>query len=124
MQKYLKLTDRLARELEQVEFMKVPRSLNLQADKVARRASSEVGARPLRMKLEIHKLPSIKEFHTFSIQGNMSWTTPVTSYLKHKQLPSHLNETKKIKKRATRFTLLNGVLYKRGFSLPYLKCVK
>lgn len=30
----------------------------------------------------------------------------------------------KVKKQATRFTILSDVLYKRGFSLPYLKCVK
>ena len=34
------------------------------------------------------------------------------------------DEVRKIKKRATRFTILNGVLYKRGFLLPYLRCVK
>ena len=28
-----------------------------------------------------------------------------------------------MKKRAARFTILNDVLYKRGFSMPYLKCV-
>ena len=37
--------------------------------------------------------------------------------------PQAVEEAKKIKKRAARFTILNGVLYKRGFSIPYLKCV-
>ena len=44
------------------------------------------------------------------------------SYLRDSYLPSDLNEARRIKKLATRFTLLNGVLYKRGFSLPYLRC--
>ena len=70
------------------------------------------------------KSPSIKEFHTLSIQGNTSWMTPILSYLKDKQLPLDLDEARKIKKRATRFTILNDVLYKRGFSLPYLRCVE
>jgi len=39
-------------------------------------------------------------------------------------LPPDPNEARKIKKRATRFTLLNDVLYKRGFSLPYHRCVE
>ena len=29
----------------------------------------------------------------------------------------------KSKKRAARFTIMNDALYKRGFSMPYLKCV-
>lgn len=44
--------------------------------------------------------------------------------MKDGYLPSELDEARKIKKRATKFTLLNDVLYKRGFSLPYLKCVE
>ena len=38
MQKYLKLMNQLARDLEQVEFMQVPRSLKMEADEMARQA--------------------------------------------------------------------------------------
>ena len=33
-------------------------------------------------------------------------------------------EVKKIRNRATRFTVLNNELYKRGFSQPYLRCIE
>ena len=46
------------------------------------------------------------------------------SYLKDRRLPSNLDEAKKIKKRAARFTVLNDELYKRGFLQPYLRCVE
>ena len=49
---------------------------------------------------------------------------PITCYLRDEQLPPDLNEARKIKKQATRSTLLNDMLNKRGFSLPYLRCVK
>lgn len=62
--------------------------------------------------LEIQKFPSIEELHTFLIQGNTRWMTPIMSYLKDEQLLLDLNEARKIKKRATRFTLLNDILYK------------
>lgn len=39
-------------------------------------------------------------------------------------MPLDSDEAKKIKKRATRFIILNDVLYKRGFSLPYLRCME
>ena len=40
-----------------------------------------------------------------------------------RHLPQDTDEARKIKKRAARFTILNDTLYKRGFSMPYLKCV-
>ena len=49
--------------------------------------------------------------------------TLISSFLQDKRLPQDAEEAKNIKKRATRFTILNDILYKRGFFLPYLKCV-
>ena len=34
-----------------------------------------------------------------------------------------VEEAWKVRKRVTRFTILNDTLYKRGFFMPYLKCV-
>jgi len=75
-------------------------------------------------KIEIQKHPSIEEIQTFSVQNNESWTISILSYIKNGELPSDPKKAKKVKKRVVRFTILNGVLYKRGFSQPYLKCVK
>ena len=44
------------------------------------------------------------------------------SYPSFKTDASH-RTSRKVKKRAARFTILNDTLYKRGFSMPYLKCV-
>ena len=49
--------------------------------------------------------------------------TPIVSFLQDRRLPYNVEEAKKIKKRVARFTILNDVLYKRGFFMPYLKCV-
>ena len=48
---------------------------------------------------------------------------PVVSFLQNKHLLQDAEEAKKIKKRAARFTILCDTLYKKGFSMPYLKCV-
>lgn len=48
---------------------------------------------------------------------------PILSYIKDGQLPSDPSEAKKVRVRAARFTIVNSKLYKRGFSLPYLKCL-
>ena len=49
--------------------------------------------------------------------------TPIISFLQDGHLPQDIDEAKKIKNRVVRFTVLNDTLYKRGFSMPYLKCV-
>ena len=49
--------------------------------------------------------------------------TSIISFLQDECLPQEVEEAKKVKKRAARFTILNDTLYKRGFSMPYLKCV-
>ena len=49
--------------------------------------------------------------------------TPIISFLLDGHLPQDTDEAKKIRKRVARFTILNDTLYKKGFSMPYLKCV-
>ncbi|XP_023885755.2 uncharacterized protein LOC111997856 [Quercus suber] len=49
--------------------------------------------------------------------------TPIVSFLQDGHLPQNADEVRKVKKRVARFTILNDTLYKRGFSMPYLKCV-
>ena len=49
--------------------------------------------------------------------------TPIVSFLQDGHLLQDTEEARKVRKRATRFTILNDILYKRGFSMPYLKCV-
>ena len=73
--------------------------------------------------MEVQKHPSIEEAPTFSIQSASSWMTPIMSFLQDGHLPQNSEEAKRVKKRAARFTILNDALYKRGFSMPYLKCV-
>ncbi|XP_030942540.1 uncharacterized protein LOC115967558 [Quercus lobata] len=49
--------------------------------------------------------------------------TPIISFLQDGHLPQDVKEVRKIKKRAATFTILNDTLYKKGFFMPYLKCV-
>ena len=80
-QKYLRLTRHLAQEFDRVEFIQVPRSQNMRADKVAKQAS--LGARPMStdLKMEVQKHPNIEEILTFAIQSESSWMTPIVSFL-------------------------------------------
>jgi hypothetical protein len=49
--------------------------------------------------------------------------TPIISYLQGGILPSDRHEARRLKVCASRFVMLQGILYKKGFSLPYLRCL-
>ena len=48
---------------------------------------------------------------------------PITLYLSTRQLPTKRNKAHKLKIQATRFSLIDGQLFKRSFGGPYLKCL-
>ena len=94
------------------------------ANEVMKNSSSKEGTTSsMGLVMEVQKRPSIEEVPTFTIQSINSWMTLIVSFLQDEHLPQNVEEAKKIKKRADRFTILNDALYKRGFSMPYLKCV-
>ena len=123
MQKYLRLTRLLTQEFDQVEFTQILRSQNMGANKIAKQASSEVGPMNTDMKIEFQKRPSIEEVLTFTIHNKSSWMTLILSFLQDGRLPQDVKEAREVRKRVAKFTILNDTLYKRGFSMPYLKCV-
>ena len=48
--------------------------------------------------------------------------TPIVRYLKEGWLPENKMEARKIQIRVAHFVIIDGVLYRRGYSPPYLRC--
>ena len=57
------------------------------------------------------------------IGSESNWSTPIVSYLKDGTLLDGKEAARKLKVQATRFVLIKDILYKRGFSRPYLRCL-
>ena len=93
------------------------------ADEITKLASSEESSTSMVSEMEVQKHPNIEEVPTFAIQSTSSWMTPIISFLQDGHLPQDAEEARKVTKRAVRFTILNDTMYKRGFSMLYLKCV-
>ena len=47
----------------------------------------------------------------------------IFNYLKDESLPSDRKEVRSIIYRASNYTIIDGVLYKRGFSFSLLRCL-
>ena len=73
--------------------------------------------------MEEQEFSSIEELQTLLVHTQLGWTDPILSFLRDGRLPSRPEEARKVQKRAAQFTVLNGKLYKRGFSQPYLRCI-
>ena len=57
------------------------------------------------------------------IGSKNNWTTPIASYLRDSVLPGDKEAARKLKVQVTRFILIKDIIYKRGFSRPYLRCL-
>ena len=67
--------------------------------------------------------PLIDVIDVQEIGSESNWTTPLISYLKDGTLPEGKKDAKKLKVQAARFVLIRDILYKKGFSHPYLRCL-
>uniref|UniRef100_A0A2N9FDC4 Uncharacterized protein n=1 Tax=Fagus sylvatica TaxID=28930 RepID=A0A2N9FDC4_FAGSY len=120
MKKYLTVVQTLLPHFKKVEFVQIPREENVDADRLARLASSGEECDGF---LEIQGRPSIEEETVNSIKDNVSWMSPIVRYLKEGRLPTDKTEARKLRIRASHFQLLDGILYKMGFSRPHLRCL-
>ncbi|GKB03992.1 reverse transcriptase domain-containing protein, partial [Tanacetum coccineum] len=52
-----------------------------------------------------------------------SWMTPIYEYLTDETLPAERKKARAIKRKSQRFAIINGILYKKSFLCPWLRCV-
>ena len=119
MQRYLDLVRHQMNQFQEVKLKRIPWEQNTVADQLAKTASLI----ELDNKIKIVKQSSLQMIKVNPINIETSWMTPIISYLQRGVLPNDRHEASRLKVRASRFIMLQGILYKRGFSLPYLRCL-
>ena len=63
-------------------------------------------------------LPKIQQ-----VKGEENCMTPILIYLKNGRLSEDENEARRLRIKVTKYVLIDEVLYKMGFSQPYLRCL-
>ena len=120
MKKYLNKVRRLIEKFGEAHFVQVPREENMKADTLAK----EVSVSELTDEFdEIQYRPSMDLPEVQQIEGEKNWMTPIVGYLKEGKLTQGRDEACKLKIKSTKYILMDEVLYKRGFSQPYLRCL-
>ena len=108
------------KKFKETNFVQILREKNMEADALAKEASAN---QPMDEFDEVQYILSIDIPEVLQVQNEGNWMTPIISYLKDGNLPEGKDEARKLRVRSARYALLNDVLYKRGFSQPYLWCL-
>ncbi|XP_075649864.1 uncharacterized protein LOC142620372 [Castanea sativa] len=120
MKKYLNKVKQLVQKFKEASFVQLPREENMEADALVKATS----ARGIMDEYdEIQYMPSIDLPEIQQIGGGENWMSPIIVYLKDGRLPEDKDEARKLRVRAAKYVLKDEVLYKRGFSQPYLRCL-
>ena len=119
MKKYLEKVLQLVKKFKETNFIQISREENVEADALAKEASANETIDEFD---EVQYIPNIDLPEVLQVQNEENWMTPIISYLKDKSLLEGKDEATKLRVRLARYALLNEVLYKRGFSHPYLRC--
>ena len=65
----------------------------------------------------------IESISVQEIGSKSNWTMPLIPYLKDGVLPNGKEVARKLEVQVVRFVLIKNILYKRGFSRSYLRCL-
>ncbi|KAI5311704.1 hypothetical protein L3X38_040877 [Prunus dulcis] len=101
----------------------VPRSENSHADALARLASALEQGTGRHIHIEFLAQPSTQAPLICTIDHSPTWMDPILQFLQNQTLPADPAEARRVRHRSARYLVINGSLYKRGFSLPYLRCL-
>ncbi|XP_050257778.1 uncharacterized protein LOC126702949 [Quercus robur] len=122
MKKYLEQVKRRVDDL-QAKIVQISSGENEQVDHLAKAALAELMITPNKVLSFVQLSPLIDPIHMQEIGSESNWTTPLVFYLKNGALLDSKEAARKLKVKATRFVLISDVLYKRGFSCPFLRCL-
>ncbi|GJR01578.1 reverse transcriptase domain-containing protein [Tanacetum coccineum] len=125
MVKYLEKAKSLISGFANFSISQVPRSKNKKADALSKIASTSFAHLSKQVLVEVLKEKSIQEEEVATVveEEGPTWMTPIIEYLKDGTLPDDRKEASKLRIKARQYELLEGVLYRRSFLKPWLRCV-
>ena len=123
MKKYLEEVKNWIDSLE-VKFVQIPKEENECADRLAKATSAEfmISSKQVLYFVQISSLIDDKVY-VQEVNSDKNWTTPLIAYLRSGILLDEKDAARKMKVQASRFVLIRDVLYKKGFSQSYLRCL-
>jgi hypothetical protein len=131
---YLTAVCSLKKQFKGFTLQHVNRAKNKKADALAK-ATAKGKALPSDVFYHVIGTPAVRNpeglqitqdtegHHIVNLIMVEDWWAPKTLYLQGHYHPNDRNEAKRLKHRSRDFALVEGPLYKKGFSQPMLKCI-
>ncbi|GAV76917.1 RVT_3 domain-containing protein, partial [Cephalotus follicularis] len=125
MTKYLAHFQGMKSAFEDLRIVKVPRAENVRADQLSKIATAEELEKNQTVLVDYLESPTISQAEVMDIDDSQepNWMTPFVIWLRDGILPEDPAEVRKLVYRANRFQFRDGILYKRSFSFPWLRCL-
>ncbi|XP_034197316.1 uncharacterized protein LOC117612783, partial [Prunus dulcis] len=123
MHAYLSTAHQLLQSFQAYKIKQIPRGENSHADALARLASAINDKVGRKVPVEILAQPSTVASETCTVRYEDTWMSHIYLYLTNGTLPEDKAQARKLRYRSARYTVINNVLYKRGYTTPYLKCL-
>ncbi|XP_071700352.1 uncharacterized protein [Rutidosis leptorrhynchoides] len=125
MQKYLELTKALTNTFAAFEIKQIPQNRNKKADALSKLASLLYDHFTKKVMVEVMERKSTEEdtlMATVTTEEEC-WMTPFIRHLTDGTLPEDKLQAHRIRMRAPMYYFKNGILYRKSFTEPYLRCV-
>ncbi|KAK1378797.1 hypothetical protein POM88_025541 [Heracleum sosnowskyi] len=124
MAKYLKLVKAIMTQFDECYVEHIPREENMKADALSKFDSSDIENYVGSVYFQVLKTPSINGKLIAPIDISGCWIDPIKAHLETGWLSNNALEARKLTVRALRYALIEGILYKKSFVIPYLKCLR
>ncbi|GKB76977.1 reverse transcriptase domain-containing protein [Tanacetum coccineum] len=123
--RYLEKVKALTGGFKAFTIKQIPRSENKKADALSKIASTSFAHLSKQVLVEELKEKSISEVEVLTVveEEGDTWMTPIYKYLAEETLPADMKKARAIRRKSWRFAVINGILYKKSFLGPWLRCV-
>ncbi|GKE48064.1 reverse transcriptase domain-containing protein [Tanacetum coccineum] len=123
--KYLEKVKTLVSGFASFLINQVPRSKKKKADALSKIASTSFAHLSKQVLVEILKEKSIQEKEVAEVveEEGPTWMMLIIEYLRNETLLNDHKEVSKLRIKARQYELLEGILYRRSFLKPWLRCV-
>ncbi|GKE87483.1 reverse transcriptase domain-containing protein, partial [Tanacetum coccineum] len=103
----------------------IPRSKNKKVDALSKIASTSFAHLSKQVLVEELKEKLINETEILVIveEEGETWMTPIHDYITGGILPAEADRARAVKLKSQRYSVVNGILYKKSFLGPWLRCV-
>ncbi|GKC62865.1 reverse transcriptase domain-containing protein, partial [Tanacetum coccineum] len=123
--RYLEKVRTLTSSFKAFSIRQISRSENKKVDALRKIASTSFAHLSKQVLVEELKEKSISEVKILAVveEEGDTWMTPIFEYLKDETLPADVKKSRVVIHKSQRFAVINGILYRKSFLGPWLRCV-